>query len=86
MSQDTTSIVPVAFVVGSAVVAVHDSERASRRMIATPHASDSQLVDDRTKKKISGFHTGLSRCARTKLSHQKRGEKMHFVLIFSVWL
>lgn len=38
------------------------------------------------KKKISGFHTGLSRCARTKLSHQKRGEKMHFVLIFSVWL
>jgi hypothetical protein len=72
--------VPVALVVGRAIVAVHDAERAGCRMIATL-----QLVDDQTKKNL-GFHTGLVKMYENEHQPPEKGEKMHFVLISRVWL
>jgi len=75
----TTIVVPT-FVVGSAIVAVHDSERAACRMIATL-----QLVDDRTKKKNPGFHTGLVKMYENEHQPPEKGEKRCILSSFPVY-
>ena len=76
----TTIVVPVAFVVGSAIVAVPDSERAACCMIATL-----QLVDDQTKKKNPGFHTGLVKMYENEHQPPEKGEKRCILSSFPVY-